>query len=250
MWAVEAEPGRRSRAGQDLSEGSMLLAPLIPPARPAAAKHAAMRGSWTDVIPTCARCKGATAAAPAFQPWRTCPGTCAPSRRGRVGEHTTQLVVSCASGGPCTSPTARSSDPERWTPKRGASRLRRRQEGQGAQAPRRRRHFGPAAGRGRARGRHPGRGRRRRPPQAAEAALSVAPGRVRRQRLRPARGPARLLPARADPGRDPSPPRRRGLRRGPAPVGGRADPRLARPLRRLSRLRGATEAPGRWSRWP
>src|SRR3712207_294601 len=57
-----------------------------------------------------------------------------------------------------------------------AARLRRGQEGEGAQAPRRGRHLGPPARRRRPCRRHPGRRRRRGPAAAAGAALPLAQG--------------------------------------------------------------------------
>src|SRR5947209_6211648 len=170
---------------------------------------------------------------PAFPPWRTVYGYMRAFADAGVWESIRHhlVVMLRERDGREPSPSAAIVDTQSSRrPKEGASRLRCRQEGLGPQAPRRGRHLGPAAGRDRPRRRRPGRGRRRRPPEAPEAALPLAPGRVRRQRLRPARGPARLLPARPDPGRRPPPRRGRGLRPAPAPPGGGADARLARPL--------------------
>ena len=132
-------------------------------------------------------------------PGPRCTATSAPSSRGVWESLRHHLVVMLREGeGREASPTAAIIDTQSVkTTEKGASRLGRRQEGEGAQAPRRGGHLGPAAGRGRARGRHPGRGRRPGTCSSGEAALLLAEG-VFADSIYNRLGPARLLPPRPD----------------------------------------------------
>src|SRR3954469_7892825 len=224
-------------AGQALSdEQYALLVPLIPPAKPGGRPRGTDMRRLLDGLFHLVRtgCQWRhPPPPPAFPPWRTVYGYGRDFASAGVWEairHHLVLRLREREGRE-PGPTAAIVDTQSVkTTEKGASRLRRGQEGLGQEAARRGRHRGSAARRHRPRRRRAGRGRGRRSPQAPEAALLLAPGRVGGQRLRPAAGPARLLPARPDPGHRAPARGQHRLRPPPPALGGGEDARLARPV--------------------
>src|SRR5690242_16430392 len=165
-------------AGLALSdEQYALLGPLIPPARPGGRPRTTDMRRLLDGLFYLVRtgCQWRhLPPPPAFPPWRTVYGYMRAFADAGVWESIRHhlVVMLREREGREASPSAVIVDTQSVkTTERGASRLRRGQEGQGQEAARRGRHRRPAARRDRPRCRHPGRRWRRGPAAAAEAPL-------------------------------------------------------------------------------
>ena len=150
MWTAESRALVGDfGAGQALSdEQYALLRPVIPPAKPGGRPRTTDMRRMLDGLFYLVRtgCQWRhLPPPPAFPPWRTVYGVHARVRgRGRVGEHPPPSRGDAARAGrPRAEPERRPSSTPRASRrrKRGASRLRRGQEGQGPQAAHRGRHL-------------------------------------------------------------------------------------------------------------
>ena len=209
-------------SGQALSDDQYrLIEPFIPPPKPGGRPRTTDMRLMLDglfyVVRTGCQWRHLPPP-PAFPPWQTVYGYFRTFLNAGVWETIRHYLVMTLRETKVERPARQpsSSTPRASRPqKKGASRLRCRQEGQG-EAPYRGRYLWLSARCPRPRRRYSGRRQRLGFAEEDQAPLLLAPGRLRRQHLQPAARPARLLPARPDADHRPPDRRHHRLRRHPS----------------------------------